>query len=141
MIHKAFVQGVSTCKIEKLVRSMGIENLSCGQISEMTKGRNKQVLKFRSLPLADMIYPVALYEKARVDRCVVSMAVLVLYEVNDEGRCEVLTVEPMLEESEESYFQVFQSLRQRGLKDPSLVASDANRGLASTVRKSFPRAS
>lgn len=132
VIHEAFVQGVSIRKMEKLVRSMGIENLSRGQISEMTKGRNEQVLKFRSLPLADMIYPVALYEKVRVDGRVVSMAVLVLYEVNDERRCEVLTVEPMLEESEESYSQVFQSLRQRGLKGPSLVVSDANRGLAST---------
>lgn len=145
VIQEAFVQGVSTRKMERLARSMGIENLSRSQVSEMTKGLNEQVIKFRSRPLADMIYPViwvdALYEKVRVDSRVVSMAVLVVCGVNEEGRREVLAVEPMLEESEESYSQVFQSLRQRGLKGPSLVVSDANRGLVSAVRKSFPGAS
>lgn len=145
VIQEAFVQGVSTRKMEKLARSMGIENLSRSQVSEMTKGLNEQVLKFRSRPLSDMIYPViwvdALYEKVRLDGRVVSMAVLVVCGVNEEGRREVLAVEPMLEESEESYSQVFQSLKQRGLKSPSLVISDANKGLIAAVRESFPGAS
>ena len=43
VIQEAFVQGVSTRKMEKLAHSMGIENLSRSQVSEMTKGLNEQV--------------------------------------------------------------------------------------------------
>ena len=50
-------------------------------------------------------------------------------------------VEPMPEESKESCSQLFKSLRQRRLKSPSLVISDANKGLVAAIRESFPGAS
>jgi putative transposase len=50
-------------------------------------------------------------------------------------------VEPMLDESKESYSQLFQSLLDRGLKIPLLVISDANKGLIAAIRESFPGAS
>ena len=144
VIQEAFVQGVSTRKMEKLARSLGIENLSRSQVSEMTKGLNEQVRDFRSWPLTGH-YPViwtdALYEKARVDGRVVSMAVLVACGVSEQGQREVLAVEPMMEESKESYSQLFQSLRQRGLETSSLVVSNANQGLIAAIRESFPGAS
>jgi putative transposase len=144
VIQEAFVQGVSTRKMEKLAHSLGIENLSRSQVSEMTKGLNEQVQDFRSRSLAEH-YPViwtdALYEKVRVDGRVVSMAVLVACGVNAQGQREVLAVEPMMDESKESYSQLFQSLQQRGLETPSLVVSDANKGLIAAIRESFPGAS
>ncbi len=144
VIQEAFVQGVSTRKMEKLARSLGIESLSRSQVSEMTKGLNEQVQDFRSRSLAGH-YPViwtdALYEKVRVNGRVVSMAVLVACGVNAQGQREVLAVEPMMEESKESYSQLFQSLKQRGLETPSLVVSDANKGLIAAIRESFPGAS
>jgi len=133
VVQEAFVQGVSTRKMEKLARSLGIENLTRSQVSEMTKGLNEQVQEFRIRSLADTRYPViwtdALYEKVRVDGRVASMAILIVCDVNEQGHREVLAVEPMLEESKESYSQLFGSLQQRGLKPPSLVISDANKGL------------
>ena len=145
VVQEAFVQGVSTRKMEKLARSLGIENLSRSQVSEMTKGLNEQVREFRTRSLADSRCPVlwtdALYEKVRVDGRVVSMAILIVCGVNEQGHREVLAVEPMLEESKESYSQLFENLQQRGLKPPSLVISDANRGLIAAIRESFPGAS
>ena len=41
------MQGVSTREMEKLAQSLGIENLSRSQVSEMTKGLNEQVAAFR----------------------------------------------------------------------------------------------
>ena len=71
VVQEAFVQGVSTRKMEKLAHSLGIENLSRSQVSEMTKGLNEQVEEFRNRSLADTVYLVlwvdALYEKVRVD--------------------------------------------------------------------------
>ena len=145
VVQEAFVQGVSTRKMEKLARSMGIESLSRSQVSEMTKGLNDQVREFRSRSLAGSRYPVlwtdALYEKVRVDGRVISMAVLIVCGVNEQGHREVLAVEPMLEESKESYSQLFENLQQRGLETPSLVISDANKGLIAAIRESFPGAS
>jgi len=67
VVQEAFVQGVSTRKMEKLAHSLGIESLSRSQVSEMTKGLNEQVEEFRNRSLADTVYPFlwgdALYEK------------------------------------------------------------------------------
>ena len=56
VVQEAFVQGVSTRKMEKLARRLGIENLSRSQVSEMTKGLNEQA--FHSRPLSQSLYPV-----------------------------------------------------------------------------------
>jgi putative transposase len=117
-----------------------LRNLSRSQVSEMTKGLNEQVQYFRSRPLTGR-YPViwtdALYEKIRMDGRVVSMAVMVVCGVNEQGHRDIIAVEPMLDESKESYSQLFQSLLDRGLKTPLLVVSDANKGLiAASVRVS-----
>jgi putative transposase len=71
----------------------------------------------------------------------VSMAVMVVCGVNEQGHRDILAVEPMLDESKESYSQLFQSLLDRGLKTPLLVVSDANKGLIAAIRESFPGAS
>ncbi len=67
VVQEAFVQGVSTRKMEQLAQSLGIENLSRNQVSEMSKGLNEQVEEFRNRSLAGTVYPVlwvdALYEK------------------------------------------------------------------------------
>lgn len=48
VIQETYIQGVSTRKIEKLARKLGIENLSRSQVSEMTKGLNEQAEVFRT---------------------------------------------------------------------------------------------
>ena len=58
VVQEAFVQGVSTRKMEKLAKSLGIESLSCSQVSEMTKGLNEQVKAFRSRSLSQSSYPI-----------------------------------------------------------------------------------
>ena len=145
VVQEAFVQGVSTRKIEKLAKRLGIENLSRSQVSVMTKGLNEQVETFRSRPLSETSYPVlwvdALYEKVRFNGRVVSMAILLVCGVNSEGKREVLSIEPMLEESTESYMQLFAQLKTRGLATPALIVSDAHAGLVSAIRQSFPGAS
>ncbi|MFR2805090.1 MAG: IS256 family transposase [Faecalispora jeddahensis] len=145
VVQEAFVNGVSTRKMERLAKSMGIENLSRSQVSTMAREMDEQVEEFRSRSLADCRYPVlwvdALYEKVRYDGRVVSMAVLLVCGVNEAGAREVLAIEPMLEESRESYAQLFAKLKERGLQPPSLVISDAHAGLVAAIRESFPGAS
>lgn len=142
VVQEAFVQGVSTRKMEKLAKSLGIEGISRSQVSEMTKGLNDQAEEFRNRPLTAGSYPVlwvdALYEKVRYSGRVVSMAILLVCGVNDEGKREVLAIEPMLEESRESYKQLFEKLKERGLSNPALIVSDAHKGLVAAIGECFP---
>ena len=145
VVQEAFVQGVSTRKMEKLAQSLGIENLSRNQVSEMTKGLNEQVNEFRNRTLSNTVYPIlwvdALYEKVRVDGRIVSMAVLIVCGVDENGHRDIIAVETMAEESRDSYGLLFQHLKDRGLVTPKLIISDAHSGLVSAIQASFPGAS
>jgi hypothetical protein len=55
-IQEAFVQGAATRKMEKLARSLGIENLSQSQVSEKTKDLKEQAQEFRNR-LLTVFYP------------------------------------------------------------------------------------
>ncbi|HOM98323.1 MAG: IS256 family transposase [Dethiobacteraceae bacterium] len=140
VVQEAFINGVSTRKIERLARSLGIESISPSQVSQINKELTQQVEEFRNRPLADT-YPViwidALYEKIRDNHRVCNMAVHVVCGVNLEGKREVLAVEPMYEESEASYTALFTGLKKRGLKNVWLAVSDAHQGLVSAIKKSF----
>ena len=145
VVQEAYVNGVSTRKIERLAKWLGIEGISRSQVSEMTKGLNEQVEQFRSRALDSHHYPIlwtdALYEDVRIDGHVVSEAIIVVCGVDEHGKRDVLAVEPMADESLESYKNVFSRLKNRGLSTPKLVISDANQGLVSAVKHCFPGSS
>ena len=140
VIQEAYVNGVSTRKIEKLTKTLGIESISRGQVSAIAKDLNEQVAAFRSRSL-EATYPVlwvdALYEKIRDEHSVKNMAVLVVTGVNLEGRRDILALEPMYEESTATYNKLFENLKARGLEKVWLVISDAHKGLIKAVRESF----
>jgi len=140
VIQEAFVNGVSTRKIERLAKSLGIESISASQVSLINKELNEQVEEFRSRPLKDtylVIWIDSLYEKIRDNNRVCNMAVHVVCGVNLDGQREILAVEPMYEESEASYTVLFDSLKKRGLQKVLLAVSDAHKGLVSALQKSF----
>ncbi len=64
VIQEAYINGVSTRKIKRLAQSLGIESISRGQVSNITKELNEQVQAFRNRRL-EKIYPVLW-----VDACV-----------------------------------------------------------------------
>jgi putative transposase len=51
VVQEACINGVSTRKIERLAKKLGIENISRSQVSEMTRGLNEQVDAFRNRSL------------------------------------------------------------------------------------------
>ena len=106
VIHEAFINGVSTRKIDHLAKSLGIESISTSQISQINKELNEQVEEFRRRRLAPTypgIWIDALYEKIRVGHRICNMAVHVACGINLDGKREILAVEPMYEESKASY--------------------------------------
>jgi putative transposase len=144
VVQEAFINGVSTRKIERLAHAMGIENISASQVSEFNKELDAQVADFKTRPL-DEEYPFlwidALYQKVRVEGRVVSVAVMIACGVNQAGSREILAVEPMFDESEDSWRLFFRKLKARGMKRTALCVSDAHAGLQAAVRKEWLGAS
>jgi len=140
VVQEAFINGVSTRKIERLAQAMGIENISASQVSEFNKELDAQVGDFKARPLAEE-YPFlwidALYQKVRVEGRVVSVAVMIACGVNPAGSREILAVEPMFDESEDSWRVFFRKLKARGMKRTALVISDAHAGIQAAVRKEW----
>ena len=140
IIQEAWVSGISTRKIERLAKSMGIEQISASQVSAVNKELDALVDEFRTRPL-QAEYPIlwidALYEKIRENGHVVSMAVLVVKGVTLDGTAQILAVEPMHNESEETYRILFQNLKNRGVKRVWLCISDAHKGLQAAIKKEF----
>lgn len=138
LVQEAYVNGVSTRKVERLAKSLGIEGLSATQVSEISKGLDEEVSKWRRRKL-DSVYPViwmdALYEKIRQDGRVISSAVLIIQGLTIEGRREILAIEPMYEESEASWSAVLDNLKARGLSEVWLVVSDAHKGIQKAVKQ------
>ena len=140
VVQEAFINGVSTRKIERLAQSLGIESISASQVSQLNKELNEQVEEFRNR-LLENTYPIiwidALYEKIRDNHRVCNLAVHVVSGINLDGKREILAIEPMYEESEASYTTLFESLKKRGLQNIWLAVSDAHQGLIAAIQKSF----
>ncbi len=140
IIQEAYINGVSTRKIERLAKEMGIEGISASQVSQINKGLDEQVEAFRNRPLQEeypFIYVDALYEKIRSNQRVVSTAMMIAYGVGMDGKREVLAIEPFYSESNESWAAFFQKLKHRGIKKCALVISDAHQGIQNAVKTEF----
>jgi putative transposase len=72
-----------------------------------------------------------------VDGRVVSQAVLTVVGFTVDGRREVLDWRVCDSESEQSWGEVFRSLKDRGLRGIKLVVSDAHRGIRAAVARHF----
>lgn len=51
LVPEAFLNGVSTLKIERLARSSGLKSLSASRVSEITSGLDERVKEFWTRPL------------------------------------------------------------------------------------------
>ncbi|WP_353661857.1 IS256 family transposase [Hydrogenimonas sp. SS33] len=145
LVQEAYVNGVSTRKIERLAKELGIENISASQVSQINKGLDEQVEAFRNRPLRKeypFVWVDALYEKIRNhEGRVISTALMVAYGVTIEGNREVLAIEPFVAESTETWKSFFDKLRTRGVEKIALLISDAHQGIQKAFKQSFIGAS
>ena len=144
VVAEAYVNGVSTRKVEALVQALGIAALSKSEVSRLCGSLDDQVQAFRTRRL-DAAYPYlwldARYEKVREDHRVLSMAVIVAYGVRADGVREVLGLDIGLSEDVVVWREFLQGLVARGLRGVQLVVSDAHGGLTRAIREVFVGAS
>jgi putative transposase len=140
VVAEAYVQGVSTRKVEALVQSLGIAGISKSEVSRMAASLDAQVEAFCTRRL-DAEYPYvwidARYEHVREDHRVQSMAVVVAYGVRGDGVREVLGLDIGLSEDVAVWRAFLQGLVARGVRGVKLVISDAHPGLKQAVKEVF----
>ena len=95
MVADAYLAGVSTRRMDKLIGTLGINSLSKSQVSRMAAELDEHVASFRNRPLGDagpfiFVAADALTMKVREGGRVVSAVVLTATGVNADGHREVL---------------------------------------------------
>jgi len=138
VVMEAYVHGVSTRKVDDLVRALGIDQgVSKSEVSRICAELDEQIGAFRDRPLGHSAFPYlfldATYLKAHEGPHVVSKAVVIATGVRADGGREVLGL--AVGDSEDGAFWTafLRSLRARGLAGVRLVISDAHEGLKSAI--------
>ena len=143
-VAEAYVLGVSTRKMEKLVQTLGIASLSKSQVSEMAKELDEMVASFRNRPLDAGPYVYvsvdALVVKCREGGRIVNVAVVVATGVNADGHREILGTDVFTNEDGTSWTTFLRGLVARGLSGVQLVISDAHEGLKMAIAAVLPGA-
>ena len=146
VVADCYLAGVSTRRMDKLVKTLGIDSLSKSQVSRMAGELDQIVEEFRHRPL-DAAGPFtfvaadALTMKVREGGRVVNAVVLVAVGVNGDGHREVLGMRVATSETGAAWNEFFADLVARGLGGVRLVTSDAHTGLREAIAANLPGAS
>lgn len=144
-VAEAYVLGVSTRKVDKLVKAMGLDGISKSRVSEMAKSLDEGVEAFRSRALDAGPYPFvwldAMQIKNREGGRVVNVTVVMAIGVNSDGYREILGVDVITSEDGAGWLAFLRSLVSRGLSGVQLATSDAHEGLKGAIAATLPGSS
>ena len=136
VVQEAYVQGVSTRRVDDLVQALGLDGISKSQVSRICRELDTEVERFRGRRL-DGPYPYvwldATVVKSREEGRVVSQAVVIAIGVRATGEREVLGVDVGPSESGAFWLQFLRCLVSRGLSGVQLVVSDSHEGLKGAI--------
>lgn len=141
VVQEAWINGVSTRKVEHLVQAMGMTGISKSEVSRLCGELDEMVEAFRTRPLDGERYPYlwldATYENVRENGHVVSLALILAIGVTESGRREILGLTVGLSEEEATWTEFLRSLVERGLSGVRLAISDAHGGVKNAIRAVF----
>jgi putative transposase len=138
VVMEAYVNGVSTRKVDRLVEQLGIEGMTKDRVSAICKGLDEQVDLFRHRPL-EGAYPYlwldAKHVKVRDHGRVVSKALVVAYAVHQSGVREVIGLDIGEVETGSFWVEFLRGLKKRGLAGVRLAISDQHEGLKHAIAR------
>ena len=145
VVADCYLARVSTRRMDKLVKTLGINSLSKSQVSRMAADLDEHVNEFRHRPLGEagpfvFVAADALTMKVREGGLVINAVVLVATGVNADGRREVLGVRVATSETGAAWNSFFADHLARGLTGVRLVTSDAHHGLVEAIAANLPGA-
>jgi putative transposase len=136
VVQEAYIQGVSTRRVDDLVQALGMQGISKSQVSRMCAELDGEVQRFRTRKL-DGPYPYVwldgTFVKVRDNGRVVSQAIVIAIGVTASGEREVLGMDVGPSESGAFWLAFLRDLAARGLTGVKLVISDAHAGLKAAI--------
>ena len=138
VIQEAWINGVSTRKVDELVQAMGMTGISKSSVSKLCKDIDERVNAFLKRPLADdwaYLWLDATYLKVREGGRIVSVAAIIAVAVNTEGKREIVGLQIGPSEAEPFWTSFLRDLVRRGLTGVKLVISDAHEGLKAAITR------
>jgi putative transposase len=137
VVAQAYVEGVSTRRVDDLVKAMGIEGISRSEVSRLAGELDAKVAEFRERPLDGGPYRYlwidALTQKVREGGRVVNVSAVVATAVNVEGRREIVGFDIVTTEDTAGWTAFLRSLVARGMSGVELVISDAHGGIKAAI--------
>ncbi len=137
VICQAYVGGVSTRRVDDLVKAMGIEGMSKSEVSRLAAELDVLVTEFRERTLDQGPYRYlwidALTQRVREGGRVVNVSATIATAVNAEGRREIVGFDIVTTEDTDAWTTFLRSLVARGLSGVELVVSDAHGGIKSAI--------
>jgi len=144
VIADAYLAGVSTRRVEKLVQQLGVERMSKSQVSRLAQSLDGIVEDFRTRPLDGGPYAYvtldALVVKCREGGRTVNVCVVHAVGVNRDGFRESLGLDVVTSEDGAAWLAFVRGLVARGLAGVKLVSSDAHPGLVDAIAATLPGA-
>src|SRR6266699_4522317 len=138
VVLEAYVNGVSTRKVDRLVEQLGIAGMTKDRVSALCRALDQQVSVFRERPL-EGAYPYlwldAKHLKVRAGGHVRSKALVIAYAVHESGIRAVIGLDLGEIESEAFWVEFLRSLRARGLQGVRLAVSDQHEGLKHAIER------
>jgi transposase-like protein len=138
VVLEAYVNGVSTRKVDRLVEQLGIEGMTKDRVSALCRALDEQVELFRQRPL-EGAYPYlwldAKQVKVRDHGRVVSKALVIAYAVHETGVREVIGLDVGEVESGAFWTEFLRALKKRGLSGVRLAVSDDHEGLKAAIAR------
>ncbi len=138
VVMEAYVNGVSTRKVDRLVEELGISGMGKDRVSRLCRDLDQRVEGFRSRPLEGThpyLWLDAKHLRVRDQGSVKSKALVVAYAVHDSGRREVIGIDLGETESEAFWVEFLRELKARGLAGVKLTTSDHHEGLKSAIAR------
>ena len=136
VVQEAYVQGVSTRRVDDLVQALGMNGISKSQVSRLCQELDGEVERFRTRRL-EGAYPYvwldATYLKVRENSRVVSMVVVIAIGVRATGEREILGLDVGPSEDGAFWTAFLRGLLARKLSGVKLVVSDAHEGLKAAI--------
>ena len=135
------LQGVSTRRVKKITTELCGREFSRQTVSNLTERLDDQVQAWAGRPLEEE-YPFLLADAMQLNirhhEAVRSAMALIVIGISEDGYREILGLKIALRETAESWKELLQELKDRGLKRVELATSDAHEGLESALREAFP---
>ena len=144
LIREAFLRGISTRQVGRVVAIVTGETVSAQTVSKLTRDLDEAVKEFHEAPLKDdwaYLFLDGVNLKVRRESGRKCVQMLVAYAVRQDGRRELLSFMRSQGESQGAWEGLLNDLYQRGLrgKHLQLIITDGCPGLAGAIQTVYPR--